>query len=100
LELRRADVISVTVWWSDEALARGGLDRERADEMLALAYELVELPSKVYPGPRAGESADEWADRVLMSRSAPSKKPTKVVHSAAAIDRYVKLWSQMYRDKD
>ena len=96
---RRTDSSGMTVWWNEEALERAGLDRERADAMLRLAHELKDLPSRVYSGPKPGESGDEWAERVMMSGSAPTKKATQVIHSASLIDRYAQLWASMYRDK-
>jgi hypothetical protein len=85
------------VVWSDEALARGGLDRARAEEMLRLAHELVDLPDKVLPGPAAGEEPVEWAERVILG--APKVSETKVVHSQLHVDRLHNLWRQMFRDE-
>jgi hypothetical protein len=87
----------MTVYWNDEALARGGWDRQRADEILALANELVDLPSKVLTGPRRDESPEEWAERVMTGSARPKKTP-QVVYTESEIDRMVQLWSKLYRD--
>lgn len=83
------------IHFNDDALARSGLTRERAAQMLRLARELTDLPNRVYPGPRPGESADEWAERTL-SRP-PKPEAVQPFYTKPSIDHYVRLWSRMYR---